>query len=295
MATLSPKDPKYPLVRSLRVNQSALADVRRAMITAMKSITVQLAALPDGTNPLTVAQLKAQRGALKATLGTAFKTVGEITDAGQRAAISAAYDTIYQYERPLLTALTDSKAGVQSLDVFAKSQAQTAANGTRTLMDRLGGSKQPLAKSVYNATAFSNNLLDNRINTAIVRGSSAKDFAASVIDLVNPNTPGGANYAANRLARTELNNAFHAGSIQRSQASGIVDSMDWKLSSSHPKADECNSLQIDSPYGVKSVPMKPHPHCFCFIVPRLPTEAEFMNNLLNGGYGDSPLVGIAQG
>lgn len=286
MPTPKPGDPKYPLVRYLQVEQTYMPQVKAAMQQATDDITRQLNTLAQSTNRLTRSQLVFQRVGLKTQIDAAFVNVGKITDEGQQAAMFTAYDTIYQYEKPLYTEVFAGRMTAAEIDAIARSQAMTAARGTRTLMDRLGGSKQPLSQSVYNGAAWSNDQLDKRINAALVRGLSAKDFARSIIDLVNPNTPGGASYAANRLARTELNNAFHVGSQQRAQQSGLVTAMEWHLSSSHPRPDLCNDYESDSPYGINEVPDKPHPQCFCYIVPELPTADQFIQNLLNGGYDD---------
>jgi hypothetical protein len=99
-------------------------------------------------------------------------------------------------------------------------------------------------------------------------------------------------YAANRLARTEINNAYHAASWDRYNKSVIVDEVEWLLSSSHPEDDICNDYATQSPFKKNAVPAKPHPNCYCYIVPSLPTEEQFLERLFAGEYGDEPWEGM---
>lgn len=130
--------------------------------------------------------------------------------------------------------------------------------------------------------------VDDIVNRGLVSGWSAKELAKAVVPSISPNVPGGVSYAANRLARTEINNAYHASSWDRYMKSVIVEEVEWHTSSSHPENDVCDEYRDASPFKKTQVPAKPHPNCYCYIVPRLPTEEEFLDKLFNGDYGDEP-------
>jgi hypothetical protein len=123
---------------------------------------------------------------------------------------------------------------------------------------------------------------------------SAKEIAKQVFRFIDPETPGGASYAALRLGRTELNNAFHTNSIKQAQAMPWVEGVKWNLSGSHPRPDECNEYAEDTHYrggdgGVflpQDVPPKPHPNCLCFTTTETQSDEDFIASYRAGDYND---------
>ena len=174
------------------------------------------------------------------------------------------------------------------------SQLRASLNaGLRQTIDvaitRMTISAVPLAQRIYNSNVWANGVLQRRINSALLRGLSAREFAKEARDWFRPDTPGGVRYAAFRLARTEINNAFHATSVLQAQEKPWLESMQWHLSRSHPKPDTCDALSKGGPkgdgiYPKMEVPKKPHPQCFCFVTPVVPDEDEFLDNLVAGNY-----------
>lgn len=133
------------------------------------------------------------------------------------------------------------------------------------------------------------------VETGLALQMSAKEIAARVRGLYNPDVPGGQSYAAMRLARTEINNAHHSTTIRLSKNLPWVEGYQWNLSGSHPKIDVCDDLAGDDSdnmgpgaYAKDNVPDKPHPHCLCYIEVIQPDPDEFMNRLMSGEF-DSPL------
>jgi hypothetical protein len=148
-----------------------------------------------------------------------------------------------------------------------------------------------LSPSVFNNRALMMGKIDDIVNSGIGLGQSAREIADSVQQYINPNVMGGQRYAALRLGRTELNNAYHTTSLRSYAESPYVEGVQWKLSGSHPSGDVCNELaeedQHDLGKGVfpsDNVPFKPHPQCFCYIVPVTPTADEFIDRLTSGEY-----------
>lgn len=156
---------------------------------------------------------------------------------------------------------------------------------------RMAASAVPLSERIYRSQVWMNQRVQNMINSALARGLSAREFAAEARDWFRPDTPGGVRYAAMRLARTEINNAFHATSIMQAAEKPWIGGMKWHLSRSHPKPDICDAYakggrEGSGEYAPQDVPRKPHPHCFCFVTPVSPDEDEFLDNLVAGRYDD---------
>lgn len=158
-----------------------------------------------------------------------------------------------------------------------------------TAMVRMAQSQIPLAERIYRTRIWMDGRLDRMINSALSRGLTAREFAKEAQDWFRPDTPGGIRYASMRLARSEINNAFHAVSVNQAAEKPWIDKMKWHLSRSHPKPDICDSYahggtRGDGIYAPRDVPRKPHPHCFCYVTPEAPDEDEFLDNLVSGKY-----------
>jgi hypothetical protein len=158
-------------------------------------------------------------------------------------------------------------------------------------LTRMGQSAVPLAERIYRTQVWMDGRVQNMINSALTRGLSAREFAAEAIGWFRPDTPGGVRYASMRLARTEINNAFHAVSVNHSIDKPWVEHMKWHLSGSHPKPDVCDAYahggtKGDGLYPPRDVPRKPHPHCFCYVTPDVPDEDQFLDALVGGKYDD---------
>lgn len=122
---------------------------------------------------------------------------------------------------------------------------------------------------------------------------SAKEIAARVRGHFDPGVPGGSSYAANRLARTEINNAHHDTTIRLTKDQPWVLGYKWNLSGSHPRPDECNEFAEGDHdnmgpgvFSKGNVPSKPHPMCLCYVSMVQPDRKDFTNKLVKGDYDD---------
>ena len=84
---------------------------------------------------------------------------------------------------------------------------------------------------------------------------------------------GGVKYAAMRLGRTELANAFHQTTIRHTREMPWVKGYKWYRSRSHAHSDVCDEYANEDHDGLgegvfkkANVPDKPHPQCLCYIV-----------------------------
>lgn len=138
---------------------------------------------------------------------------------------------------------------------------------------------QELSLRVYKNAELASGRIERIIRSSVIRGMSAKELAEQVVPLINPNVRGGVSYAAMRLGRTELNNAFHERQIREAQREW-VQGVKWNLSRSHPRVDQCDILaNKPSDYGLgvydkDSVPNKPHPQCLCYLTYDVMNESE---------------------
>lgn len=131
----------------------------------------------------------------------------------------------------------------------------------------------------------------------LVTGSvNARELATDVRRFIDPATPGGASYAAMRLARTEINGAFHDRQKRIAESRPWVKSGQWNLSRTHHHKDACDLLARGHSEGLRAghyntdeIPDKPHPQCLCFITYDLPSDRD-MTNLLRAKLGKAPLI-----
>lgn len=233
------------------------------------------------TQRMRLTQAREAKNAIKRELDrTMDQVAGEIR--GQRqAAAAAAGETVAE------SAAIFSAAGLNPAQVTAlqRSLVLAAETNVQAAMARLmGKSYVPLADSVYKTKQLIGGQVSKIIQDHLVRGSSARDLARDVRQFVNPAVRGGVKYASMRLARSELNNAFHAVQVDQAKQCPFVERARWNLSGSHPKPDDCNDYADHGTYLPDDVPDKPHPQCLCFITYETPSRDQFIANFRAGSY-----------
>lgn len=203
------------------------------------------------------------------------------------------------YARAAVAAVDADQAGNRALwravggniPQYDAAVALKALNNVETLRARaLNGI--PLSDQVYRTKALADGLVDRQITRSLLLGESAQQMAARVKGMIRPDVRGGVSYAAYRLGRTELNNAFHRTQIALAATSPWVTSVQWHLSGSHPKPDACNDYAEKTHFkGGEAghfrpgeVPSKPHPQCLCYTTSSTVDEDEFINQFVSGGY-----------
>jgi hypothetical protein len=148
--------------------------------------------------------------------------------------------------------------------------------------------RRALSTMVYRQEAFHADKLETLIRQGIISNLSAKELAADAYRYVNPATKGGASYAAMRLARTEINNAFHERQIDGAKRPGVT-AVKWNLSGSHRVPDLCNVYAMHGGNGrwpTDEIPDKPHPQCFCYLTYITAPPDEFKRRLESGAFDD---------
>lgn len=171
-------------------------------------------------------------------------------------------------------------------DSFAIANDQVLANVESRLLDDI-----PLSERVYKNKALSSGQVDGIVNNGISLGKSAREIAREVHQFISPNTPGGVSFASMRLARTEINNAFHTTQTRSYAKQPWIKGVKWHISGSHPRPDTCDQYAKDDHddlgpgvFRPNNVPGKPHPQCLCHITAITIPRDEFLDNLVAGKY-----------
>lgn len=257
--------------------------MRRALRKAIRDLDPEIKRLAKGSagSKLRATQLSLNRDMMQMWLSMGKSIEQTILDSDKEIA-----RVQKMFDQTLL-----SKAGAKMTPEQARSMLATARSGLEQYVSRQHHG-MTLSDRVYRNGRRGVKTVENLINTGLLQGKSAAEIAASVRKYISPNTPGGASYAAMRLGRTELNNAFHATSIRMAEEDPFVERMKWNLSRSHGHSDKCDQYAKETHirggepgvYRVGDVPAKPHPQCLCFTTPIVIAEDEFLRRLRRGEY-----------
>lgn len=264
----------------LKILQQASLDVNRML--------ARLARQPSGIGKMVrEEQLLTVKRNLLREQAAIFDRLGDVIRARRLEAASRAV----RLGSAIDTALLEAAGRTGQARALREALTRGLDRTIEAAMARMGASSLPLSERIYRTRVWMDGRLDRMINSALARGLSAREFAAEARSWFRPDVPGGTRYAALRLARTEINNAFHAISVTHSADKPWIEAMKWHLSRSHPKPDVCDQYARggrdgDGVYRPQDVPRKPHPHCFCFVTPVAPDEDAFLDGLVSGKYND---------
>jgi hypothetical protein len=271
-------------------DRQTLAALRHAQLEVSRQLNALSFSNKTSASPRR-AQLEFAKRNIQRSMAELYRKLGDITRARRLEAASRLIDVQAQLDVFLL-----SRAGYGFADEFGQSFATsmklTAESGLDRMNQRVtGGSYNTLSERVYRSSTVVGAQVDKLVNSALAQALSAKEFASSVREFINPSTPGGARYASLRLARTEINNAAHALAVFQVQEKPWVTGLRWQLSGSHPRTDICNTIASGGPkgdgvYPKSGTPAKPHPQCFCYVTPEVQNEEDFLNSLVGGEYDD---------
>jgi hypothetical protein len=262
-----------------KLQGQAEVDLRRILEATAKTIEKRVALLKPGVGGVVRAsQLRVTLAAIRRLQRLMW--IGSINPLLQRdidAALQAGEDAVEALTRVAYAALNEPAAEELVRGLRAAGAAGLKADAARR--------KRELSTRVYRQAALDDGKVEDIIRQGIISNLSAKELAADVYKYVSPTTPGGASYAAQRLARTEINNAFHERQIAGAKRPG-VEAVKWNLSGSHKVPDECNVYAAHEPYDPDEIPEKPHPNCFCYLTYVTSSPADFKKELEDGKWDD---------
>lgn len=258
--------------------QDALDQVERAVAALERRVGVGAA--------VQRAQMAQTRVTLLEILEKIFVQLGGIVRKGSQDSAEAAKEAMLASEQPLIQAIFPTPA---QLEAFRQGEIKRARRNIQSTITRVLSTERKLSQRLYSSKALAKGQLNRTINAHLARGSSAAQMSKDIRQFVNPNSPGGVSYISKRLARTEINNAFHAQGIADMQDRPWVNQAYWKLSKSHPvrqPPDQCDTYARVELFPADKIPAKPHPNCLCYVIPKLMDEKEFRNALLSGQFQD---------
>ena len=222
-------------------------------------------------------QAKIAQAQLYRSMHDMYEDLGHLIIRGEYEAAQAAYNSMHEIQSKVW-----KRGGKPLTDLDRVLRAQGAA-GVDAFISRQEN-VVALSRLVYKNRDLALGVVNKRINLALLRGQSAQEAARDIARLIRPDVPGGISYAAMRLARTEINNAFHYESIRATREMPWVTGYKWHTSNSHPEPDICNTYANKPPFRKTEVPAKPHPHCLCYITPETVDPETFDRNLRKGQY-----------
>lgn len=287
-----PTTDRRPLIAYLKVQRANDRVMLAALRRSSANITRELNRLSLQTGvgaAVREDQLLMSKVAIQREMASLWRQLGMHIQAGKAEAAATGAETILAQGRGMMRAVMPAA----DVDYLMRSARASAAASVDVLEARVSGaSRIPLSDRVYKSSQLVNGKIDDIVENALSRGASARDIARDVRKFVRPDTPGGTRYAAMRLGRTELNNAFHAAQARTSVTVPWVQYTRWNISASHPKPDECDEYagQVHIPGGEaglwlpNEVPGKPHPNCLCFCTAETVNRDQFIDAFAAGEY-----------
>lgn len=273
------------LGRYLVVEDRHAKEIRTVLLATAEDTFRILEKMPDTGTMGQQARKVQYRNALreiKDTLHKSFGVQGDIIRNGRKNAAVAAVIANQKEDLKFLTRLAPSK---EARDAWMAQQRTMAARNIEAVAARVLESKRPLSKNVWSAEAISKGYIDRIVNTSLARGDSAADIAKRVRGLVHPDVPGGVSYASMRLARTEINNAFHAQAIMDIRESPWVEYAEWHFSKTRePQGCMCEVYEQMQYFPKDQIPSKPHPQCRCYVTGAKISDEEFEDRRKAGQY-----------
>lgn len=227
------------------------------------------------------AQLTGSQGAITRVLAAMWREIGNLIKAGRTEAQAEALSTSFDWDEILLARVYKDAKKRQAM---REALLLSADRNVEAMIKRVFATRRPLSQQVYRTQALSRGWVDRAVNSALARGATVDELAKIAKDFIRPETAGGATFAARRLARTEINNAYHAQTIDAQAGKPWVTGMRWNLSKSHKNADICDVYARQGVFPVGQVPDKPHPQDLCYVTPETMGPEEFEKMFLAGGF-----------
>lgn len=285
----SRQNDRHWILRYIRLQQASDKRVQAALQDALDSAGDALSSF-EGKAGVGAAARRAQLLSTRVIIGDVikelFKELGNIVRSDQGEAAALAARLLYEDEKKIWAIIERDAEKRAQIERSLEAQAR---RNVQSMMTRILKSERPLSRRVYAAESLSKGYVSRVVNVHLARGSSAVDLAKDVKKLIDPRVKGGVSYAAMRLARTEINNAFHAQSIADVGDRPWINQVQWNLSKSHPDSkpeDICDTYAHIRVFPANDVPLKPHPNCLCSITPVIPDFETAYNQFMSGQYGN---------
>lgn len=258
---------------------------RILMDAAREADRLAQAAIPDNIGArLRQAQYRQSSFMIRQAMDDAWADIGRVIAQGVDASATLAAEATMLVNEVLANSL--------STQALSRSMLESARRSIEDVRSRIVNDIS-LSDRVYRNAALTRGQVDGVVNRGIALRRSAREIARDVARFIRPNTPGGVSYAAMRLGRTELNNAFHTTTVRSIEDMPWIEGVLWVTSGSHPRPDECDDYANGDHDGLGKgvfqkdhVPGKPHPQCLCHVVTISVGIETFTRRYLAGDYDD---------
>lgn len=260
--------------------QEALEDAYRSIDKALDQIEDK----PGVGAAVRRMQLMGSRGVIATAISVLFRGLKSTIGEGQADAARLAAKKMIRDEKNIWRLIEPNS---KKRSVLKTNLIESAGRNVQVMMGRVSGEERTLSKRVYISESHVRMKVSKIVNQHLARGSSAQDLAKDVRQYFNPKTPGGVRYAALRLARTEINNAYHDQAIADIQDRPWITAARWNLSKSHPDRqpnDACDWYANTRLFQPDQVPKKPHPGCLCYVTPEIPDPSLIELSIITGQY-----------
>lgn len=264
---------------------------RNQITDLYRRVAAQLRAEIENITPGTLrwAHLTALADSLEKAAGAINLNILDAITSGIRLAVEEASDGLEKVTEEILEGVFD-KTEVKWLFADINQRA------ILTLLSRTKHDGLKLSDRVWRTSQDVRTALQKIVEDGVTRGLDSRKLAKQVQQYLQPGVwtvmknetrrrlgvPKDVSYEAMRLARTEMNNAFHEGTINSYKAVPSAKGVYWRLSGSHPLPDVCDDYAAHNGNGFwpkGEEPAKPHPQCMCVILPAMEDTNEFKARL----------------
>lgn len=270
--------------QSQQTDRAILSLLQQAAADAQKEAAA-LAGKGGIGNLTRAAQQRTAAANLHSRMRELWENVGHLTIFGEKEAARMALDSQDFLAKRVYAAADGTKQAT-----LIRAMQESARANVDAYISRQENTLQ-LSSRIWRQIDLSTGLIQKEIDKGLLRGLSAEELAARVGAHLKPGIAGGVSYNAMRLARTEINNAFHYTQIRYTREMPWVDGYQWHKSRSHNHVDVCDDRASQNHDGLgrgvykkKNVPGKAHPHCFCYLTTVTVPPAQFEKQLRRGSY-----------
>lgn len=267
-----------------RTDRAILSLLQQAAADAQRDAKKLYAAGGIG-NITRAAQQRTAVANLHTRMRELWENVGHLTIFGEKEAARMALDSQDFLAKHLYGAPMGAKhdALLRGMQSSARANVDAFISREENLL--------PFSARIWRQIEISTGSLQKTVQKGLLRGLSAEELAKAVEHSLRPDAPGGVSYNTMRLARTEINNAFHFTQIRYTREQPWVEGYQWNKSRSHAHTDICDTYATANHDGLgrgvfkkRNVPGKPHPQCFCYLTTVTASKGDFERQLRRGSY-----------
>ena len=251
------------------------AQVKGAYQQAATSLGARVAAAPP-TAPSTAWNLSQLQGIMNDYASTLDQRVLDAMHAGVSASFHDAADGVLKAK---VADAYGSVFGPEAIDAHVRGINQRAA---ATYMTRTGQDGIRLSDRVWKANQQWRGAVQSVVQDAVISGRPPVQVARQIEQYLQPGVnvpykedtakrlrvPKDTSMPAMRVARTEMQNSFHEGTILSHGSMPSYLGIRWHIAPGPGHVpDVCDTYAAQGFFPKGTEPAKPHPHCFCTALP----------------------------